>query len=467
MVSDGGRSDALVFFGASGDLAYKQIFPALYGMVRRDRLDVPVIGVAKAGWDVGRLRQYAGESVREHGGLDGGALDQMVSLLRYVDGDYRDPQTFVAIARELAQARRPLHYLAIPPSLFASVAQGLESCGCARGARVVVEKPFGRDLASARELSRVLHEVFSEDQVFRIDHYLGKEAVQNITYFRFANAFLEPIWNRQHIDSVQLTMAEQFGVQGRGRFYEEVGAIRDVVQNHLLQTVALLAMEPPLGHDPTALRDAKAAVLKAVRPLTPPDVVRGQFDGYRDEDGVAPDSQVETFAALRLWIDSWRWAGVPFLVRAGKQLPLTATEVTVTLKAPPQEVFDPLDHTGANRVRFRLSPEVVIAIAARTKRPGEQMHGEQTELRAVHQPHDELTPYERLLGDAMAGDGTLFAHQDGVEAAWRIIDPILTDPTAPHPYRPGSWGPAAADSLATSVGGWHSPAPLSEQPPTL
>lgn len=465
MVS-GERSDALVFFGATGDLSHKQIFPALYAMVRHGRLDVPVIGVANAGWDLARLREYARESVREHGNVDQRVFERLASLLHYVDGDYREQQTFVAIARELAGAQRPLHYLAIPPSLFASVAQGLESCGCARGARVVVEKPFGRDLASARELSRVLHEVFSEEQVFRIDHYLGKEAVQNITYFRFANAFLEPIWNRQHIDSVQLTMAEQFGVQGRGRFYEEVGAIRDVVQNHLLQTVALLAMEPPLGHDPAALRDAKAAVLKAVRPLTAGDVVRGQFDGYRDEDGVAADSRVETFAAVRLWIDSWRWAGVPFLVRAGKELPLTATEVTVTLKAPPQQVFDPLAHTGANRVRFRLSPEVVIAIAARTKRPGEQMHGEQTELRAVHQPHDELTPYERLLGDAMAGDGTLFARQDGVDAAWQIIDPALTDPTPPHLYPLGSWGPTHADALAAPVGGWHNPLPSSESPET-
>jgi glucose-6-phosphate 1-dehydrogenase len=448
-------SDAFVFFGATGDLAYQQIFPALQALIRRGLARVPIIGVARPPWDLERLRERARQSLEAHGGVDAPAFAALSAELGYVDGDYRDPDTFRRVRQALGSAARPLYYLAIPPDLFAPVVDGLSKSGCHAGARVVVEKPFGRDLASAQALSRTLHRCFPESAIFRIDHYLAKEAVQNLVYFRFANAFLEPIWNRRYIQSVQVTMAEDFGVRSRGRFYEEVGAIRDVVQNHLLQIVALLAMEAPLPQDPDAVHNEKLRAFRAMRPLAPTDVVRGQYAGYRHEEGVAPESQVETFAALRLSIDSWRWAGVPFYVRAGKRLPLTATEIWVTLKRPPQAVFD--ETTTANVVHFRLSPHVSISLSARVKMPGEAMAGEAVELLAQHVPADETTPYERLLGDALRGDKMLFVHEDGVEAAWRVVDPCLGQTTPVHEYAPGTWGPAEADYLVEGDEGWHRP----------
>jgi glucose-6-phosphate 1-dehydrogenase len=452
-VSEHRHSDALVFFGATGDLAYKQIFPALQSMIRHGHLDVPVIGVAKSGWTVEDLRRRARGSLAEHGGVDEAAFAALVSRLRYIDGDYSDPATFDALRRELGEAARPLHYLAIPPSLFDTVVRQLHRSSSARGARVVVEKPFGRDLASARSLNWTLRRVFPERAIFRIDHYLGKEPVENLTYFRFANSFLEPIWNREHVARVQVTMAESFGVAGRGGFYEQVGAIRDVVQNHMLQVVALLAMDPPVEHVPEALRDERARLMKSISPLRAEDVVRGQFRGYREEDGVAPDSTVETFAAVRARVDSWRWAGVPFLIRAGKRLPTTATEVLVELRRPPKRVFDSGE---PNALRFRLSPDVVLALRARAKLPGDRMAGENLELVARRHHPDEMPAYERLLGDAMRGDPVLFAREDSVEAAWKIVEPILGDATPLHPYAPGTWGPPEADRLL-GAGRWHEP----------
>ncbi len=452
------ESDAFVFFGATGDLAFKQIFPALNALVNRDGLKIPIVGMGRSG-DLEQLQARARASLTSAGQFDPESFERLSSQLRFVSGDYSDPETYRKLRRELGLARRPIHYLAIPPSLFGSVVQGLAKSGSAKDARVIVEKPFGRDLATAQALDETLHEVFAEESIFRIDHYLGKEAVQNILYFRFANTFLEPIWNREHVKSVQVTMAEKFGVQGRGGFYEEVGAIRDVVQNHLLQVVALLAMDPPVGNDPHARRAEKLRLFRAMRPLDPKEVVRGQFRGYREEKGVAEDSQVETFAALRLHIDTWRWADVPFYIRAGKCLPLTATEVRVTFKEPPLPIFDLSDTMPCNYYRLRLSPEVVIAAGALVKRSGEDMRGEPVELIARHSTQSDKSPYERLLGDAIRGDGTLFTQDESVEAAWRVVDPVLHDPLPVVHYDCGTWGPPEADRVLVNEETWHDPRP--------
>jgi glucose-6-phosphate 1-dehydrogenase len=454
------HSDALVVYGATGDLAHKMIFPALYAMVKRGTLDVPIVGVAFPKWTLERLQKRVTHSIKQSGGIDNKrAFQRFLSLLKYVSGDYNDSDTFAAIKEALGRARRPAHYLAIPPSLFETVIKGLGAAGSAENARVIVEKPFGRDLASARALNRVARSVFPEDSIFRIDHFLGKEAIMNILYFRFANSFLEPIWNRNYISSVQITLSESFGVGTRGAFYESAGCLRDVIQNHLFQIAALLAMEPPAGRNFGAVQTEKATVFKAMRPLKSDDMVRGQYAGYRQEKDVAKNSDVETYCALRLFIDSWRWDGVPWYLRSGKYLPDTATEVLVTLKPPPQKLFaDAAAAAGqGNYLRFRLSPNAAIALAARVKLAGEEFIGERRELYLLEEQPGEESPYERLLGDAMKGDGGLFTREDAVEAAWMVVDQVLKHHPRVRPYKRGTWGPKQADALIAPDGGWHSP----------
>ena len=449
------HSDAFVFFGATGDLAYKKIFPALQALIKRGHLNIPVVGVAKAGWNLEQLKARAHDSLEKHGGVDAAAFEKLSSLLRYVDGDYQDPETFKALGRELKTAQRPAHYLAIPPTMFETVLDQLTHCGCTTDARVIVEKPFGHDLESARHLNQVLLRKFAEASIFRIDHYLGKRPVHNMIVFRFANAFMEAFWNRNYIESVQITMAEDFGVQGRGGFYDQTGAIRDVVQNHLFQVLCNLAMEAPVRMDSESIRDEKVKVLKAIPALEEKNVVRGQFRAYLDEKGVAPGSKVETFAALRLDINSWRWQGVPFYIRAGKSLPVTCTEIVCRLRKPPTVI--PADVLKSDYLRFRISPDVVIAMGMTVMAPSERMAGQPAEMIASQHPDaEEMDAYERVLGDAMAGDATLFAREDYVEEAWRIVDPVLKKDTPVYSYDPKTWGPNEVEQVAPP-GGWQNP----------
>jgi glucose-6-phosphate 1-dehydrogenase len=451
------QSDAFVFFGATGDLAYKQIFPSIQALIRDEGLNMPIIGVAKSGWSLDQLRDRAKDSLEHHGGVDPNAFKKLTELLRYVDGDYADPATFAKVRKELGAAKQPLHYLAIPPSLFGAVAEGLAKSGCGDNARVVVEKPFGHDLPSAQELSRILHQYFPEKSIFRIDHYLGKEPVQNIVYTRFANPIFEPIWNRTYVRSIQLTMAEKFGVRDRGSFYDETGALRDVVQNHMLQVLANLTMDPPTGEDHEAVRDQKALLMKAIRPLAPQSVVRGQYEGYRAVPDVAAGSTTETFIAVKLFIDSWRWEGVPIFIRAGKELPVTATEVVVEFRRPPRESFGEIVPATSSHMRLRVSPDISIALGVRVKAPGERMEGSDVELMLQRQGKLDEPPYQRLLGDAMRGNRELFARQDLVEAQWRVVQPILGNVTPLYPYKPGTWGPEEAHQLIGAQGPWINP----------
>jgi glucose-6-phosphate 1-dehydrogenase len=450
------HSDALVFFGATGDLAYKKIFPSLQAMVKRGHLNVPVVGVAKAGWNLDQLRARAKDSLEKHGGLDLAAFEKLVNLLRYVDGDYQDPSTFTTLREQLKDAKRPAHYLAIPPVLFQTVVRHLAESNCGRGAKVIVEKPFGHDLASAQELNRVLLSVFDEADIFRIDHYLGKRAVNNVLAFRFANTFAEPFWNRSCIESVEVTMAEDFGVQGRGGFYDQTGTIRDVIQNHLFQVLSNLAMEPPVAMDSESIRDEKVKVLKAIPPIEERNLVRGQFRGYRDENGVAKASQTETFAAVKLEINSWRWKGVPFYIRAGKCLPTTCTEIVAKFRKPPTVIPD--SQLVENHLRLRLSPEITIAMGMMNLSPtAEGLVLQTAEMVASHSPRaDEMDAYQRVLGAAMDGDSTLFAREDYVEEAWRIMEPVLKGNTPVYQYAPGTWGPEEVERV-TPPAGWSNP----------